>query len=113
MTAPGSPSGSDPHLSIVLTGRNDNFGGDFNERFFRALRFNHRNLTAAGVDHEIVFVEWGPIDGKPYLAELERAIQSWIDRWNDDPRPFVWTKTADQIFENITRYLQRISNSGH
>ena len=31
MTAPGSPSGSDPYLSIVLTGRNDNFGGDFNE----------------------------------------------------------------------------------
>jgi transposase len=26
------------------------------------------------------------------VSELERAIQSWIDSWNDDPRPFVWTK---------------------
>ena len=47
------------------------------------------------------------------VSDLERAIRSWIDSWNDDPRPFVWTKTADQIFENITRYLQRISNPGH
>jgi transposase len=47
------------------------------------------------------------------VAELTDSIQSWIDTWNDAPRPFVWTKTADQIFENITRYLQRISNSGH
>jgi transposase len=47
------------------------------------------------------------------VGELTVSIQSWIDTWNQDPRPFVWTKTADQIFENITRYLQRISNSGH
>ncbi len=47
------------------------------------------------------------------VAALTTSIQSWIDAWNDAPRPFVWTKTADQIFENITRYLQRISNSGH
>ena len=47
------------------------------------------------------------------VGELTASIQSWIDTWNEEPRPFVWTKTADQILENITRYLQRISNSGH
>jgi transposase len=47
------------------------------------------------------------------VAELTRSIQAWIDTWNEAPRPFVWTKTADQILENITGYLQRISNSGH
>jgi transposase len=47
------------------------------------------------------------------VPELTRSIQAWIDTWNQNPRPFVWTKTADQILENITRYLQRISNSGH
>jgi transposase len=47
------------------------------------------------------------------VAELTASIQAWIDTWNQDPRPFVWTKTADQILESITRYLQRISNSGH
>jgi uncharacterized protein (DUF2267 family) len=45
------------------------------------------------------------------VGELIASIQSWIDTWNQEPRPFVWTKTADQILENITRYLQRISNS--
>jgi transposase len=47
------------------------------------------------------------------VAELTTSIQSWIDTWNQNPRPFVWTKTADQILESITGYLQRISNSAH
>jgi transposase len=47
------------------------------------------------------------------VPELTASIQSWIDTWNQDPRPFVWTKTADQILDKITRYLQPISNSGH
>jgi transposase len=47
------------------------------------------------------------------VPELTRSIQSWIDTWNDDPRPFVWTKTADEILDRIARYLQPISNSGH
>ena len=59
-----------PYLSIVLTGRNDDFGGDFNGRLFRALEFNHRALTAAGISHEFVFVEWRPMPAKPYLAHL-------------------------------------------
>jgi hypothetical protein len=59
-----------PYLTIVFTGRNDNFGGDFNGRLFRALRFNHEHLTQAGVSHEFVFVEWRPIEGRPYLATL-------------------------------------------
>jgi transposase len=47
------------------------------------------------------------------VPELTASIQSWIDTWNQDPKPFVWTKTADQILNKITRYLQPISNSGH
>jgi transposase len=47
------------------------------------------------------------------VAELTASIQAWIDTWNENPRPFVWTKTADQILDTIARYLQRISNSGH
>lgn len=59
-----------PYLTIVVTGRNDDFGGDFNGRFFRALRFNHDRLAAAGVSHEFLFIEWRPLDGRPYLATL-------------------------------------------
>jgi hypothetical protein len=61
-----------PYLSIVLTGRNDNFGGDFNQRLFSALAYNHRLLTGAGVEYDVVFVEWRPVPGRPLLADLIR-----------------------------------------
>ena len=60
----------DPYLTIVVTGRNDDFGGDFNSRFFQALRFNHQCLGDAGVSHEFVFVEWRPVECRPLLATL-------------------------------------------
>ena len=47
------------------------------------------------------------------VAELEQSIRIWIDTWNDDPKPFVWTKTADQILDSIATYCQRINASGH
>jgi hypothetical protein len=68
MTADGTP-----YVSIVVTGRNDDFGGDFNGRFFRAFNFNHEQLTQAGIPYELVFVEWRPIAGRPYLASLLEA----------------------------------------
>ena len=40
-------------------------------------------------------------------SELEQAIYTYIDRTNDEPKPFVWTKTADQILQSITRFCQR------
>ncbi len=33
------------------------------------------------------------------VNELEADIQAWIEAWNEDPKPFVWTKTADEILE--------------
>ena len=47
------------------------------------------------------------------VGELNADIRAWIQTWNDDPKPFVWTKTADQILESITRYCTRINESGH
>jgi hypothetical protein len=64
MSAPPSP-----YISIIITGRNDNFGGDFNTRLRRALEFNHAHLTARGIPHEFVLVEWRPMPGKPWLSE--------------------------------------------
>ena len=37
----------------------------------------------------------------------------WIDRWNDNPTPFAWTKTADEILERRAAYLDRIPGAGH
>jgi len=59
-----------PYLSIILTGRNDDFGGDFNDRLFRALEFNHHHLRQRGITHEFIFCEWRPVPGKPWLAEV-------------------------------------------
>jgi transposase len=43
------------------------------------------------------------------VAELERAIQEFLDANNDDPKPFVWTKTADEILASIARFAQKTS----
>ena len=47
------------------------------------------------------------------VQNLERDIRDWIVLWNDNPRPYVWVKTADQILASIARYCDRISNSRH
>ena len=47
------------------------------------------------------------------VRELEADIRSWIATWNDNPRPYVWTKTADQILASIARYCIRINDSQH
>jgi transposase len=45
--------------------------------------------------------------------ELEAAIAGWIDHWNEDPKPFVWHKSADEILDTLAGYCERISDSGH
>jgi transposase len=47
------------------------------------------------------------------VRQLNADIRAWIDTWNEQPRPYVWTKTADQILESIATYCNRISDSGH
>jgi len=45
--------------------------------------------------------------------ELEQAITRYLEATNQDPKPFIWTKTADQILASIARFCVRISDSGH
>jgi hypothetical protein len=47
------------------------------------------------------------------VRDLNTDIRAWIEARNDNPRPFVWTKTADQILESIARYCERINESRH
>jgi transposase len=47
------------------------------------------------------------------VRELVASIRTWIANWNDDPRPFVWHKTADQILDSLAPYCQRINDSRH
>jgi transposase len=45
--------------------------------------------------------------------ELERAITEFLDVHNADPKPFTWTKSADQILDSLARFCRRTSDSGH
>ena len=47
------------------------------------------------------------------VQQLNADIRSWIEHWNENPRPYVWTKTADQILDSIARYCTRINDSRH
>jgi transposase len=47
------------------------------------------------------------------VQALEADIRAWIETWNEDPRPFVWTKTADEILDSIAAFCQRTSGAGH
>lgn len=46
-------------------------------------------------------------------ADLETAILAYIDQTNAEPKPFIWTKSADTILASVGRFCQRISNSDH
>jgi transposase len=43
--------------------------------------------------------------------QLEDAIRQYLDIYNADPKPFVWTKSADDILASIERFCLRTSNS--
>ena len=45
--------------------------------------------------------------------ELERAIRRYLELRNADPKPFTWTKSADEILASIARFCQLTSDSGH
>jgi transposase len=45
------------------------------------------------------------------VRDLNTDIRAWIETWNENPRPFVWTKTAEEILDSIARYCTRINES--
>jgi transposase len=47
------------------------------------------------------------------VTDLETDIRTWINEWNKDPKPFVWTKTADEILETLAAYCERLIDSAH
>jgi hypothetical protein len=59
-----------PFLTIVITARHDNYGGDFRDRIAAPLRFNYERLSERNVSYEVVLVEWDPVPGRPLLCEM-------------------------------------------
>jgi transposase len=45
--------------------------------------------------------------------ELESAIEQYLEIHNEQPKPFIWTKSADEILLTLARFCKRICDSGH
>lgn len=112
------PSQLDVHLIL------DNYGTHKTPRIQRWLvrhpRF-HLHFTPTGASWLNLVERWFALLTQKQIKraahrstrELEAAIRQYLAVYNEDPRPFVWTKTADQILESVARFCKRISDSGH
>jgi transposase len=47
------------------------------------------------------------------VVALENDVREWIKNWNQNPTPFVWTKTAEDILQSLSKYIAQISGAGH
>ena len=79
-------------------------------------------MGASRVFHWINLVEcWFPILQRRELARgafrsteaLEQTLSAYIATNNADPKPFAWTKSADEILASVSRFCQRTSGSDH
>jgi hypothetical protein len=58
-------------LSVVIAGRNDNYGGDFRNRLQQCVRWTHNRLTEARIPSEIIFVNYNPLPNDPIEHFIE------------------------------------------
>jgi transposase len=47
------------------------------------------------------------------VQSLESDIRQWIQTWNENPHPFTWVKTADEILNSLAEYMSKISGARH
>jgi transposase len=47
------------------------------------------------------------------VQALEADLRAWTRDWNDNPKPFIWTKTAEQILQSLGRLITRIKGERH
>lgn len=50
---------------------------------------------------------------RPSVTALEKDILAWVEVWNEDPKPFVWIKTAEEILASLELLLRRIKGEEH
>lgn len=112
------PARLDVHLIL------DNYGTHKTPRVRRWLlrhpRF-HLHFTPTGASWLNLVERWFAMLTQKQIKrgvhrstrELEAAIREYLAIHNEDPKPFVWTKTADEILKSVARFCKRISDSGH
>lgn len=112
------PEGLDVHLIL------DNYGTHKTPRIHRWLarhpRF-HLHFTPTGASWLNLVERWFAALTEKQIRrgihrstrELEDAIRGYIEISNHHAKPFVWTKTADEILASVALFCKRISDSGH
>ena len=112
------PTDLDVHLIV------DNYGThktDLVRRWFaRRPRF-HVHYTPTSASWLNLVERWFALLSEKQLRrgvhrstiELESAIYHYLDITNNDPKPFVWTKTADQILADVARFCKRTLDTEH
>jgi hypothetical protein len=82
----------------------------------RTSRSTHADLLLADLV-ERWFAElttkWIKRNAHRSVRNLVGSIRTWISNWNDDPKPYVWHKSADEVRDSLSAYRQRINDSGH
>jgi hypothetical protein len=61
----------------------------------------------------VVGLYHNPPERAVVLCADEADARGWVQQWNENPRPFVWKKTAEEILDSLARYLQPISGGEH
>lgn len=112
------PSELDLHLIL------DNYGTHKTPRVRRWLAAHprvHVHFTPTGASWLNLVERWFATLSEKQIKRgahrstraLETAIHEYLTMTNESPKPFVWTKTADEILASVARYCERISDSGH
>ncbi|GAA2899533.1 IS630 family transposase [Streptosporangium fragile] len=77
----------------------------------------HLHVTPTGSSWPNLVERWfaEPTAGRLHHSAqaLERDIRAWIADGNDNPRPYAWAKTSDEILQALASYCRRIKDSGH
>jgi transposase len=112
------PAGLDVHLIL------DNYGTHKTQRIRRWLaqrpRF-HLHFTPTSASWLNLVERWFATLTEKQIrrgvhrstVELENAIRGFIEYHNQNPKPFVWTKSADQILDSVARFCKRTLDSVH
>jgi len=110
------PEGLDVHL--ILDNYSTHKTPDIRRWLLRHPRFHLHFTPTSGSWLNMVERWFGELTTKKIkrgahttVHNLERDIREWIELWNENPRPYVWVKTADQILASLARYCERVSSA--
>ena len=93
------PENQRPYISFVIAGRNDNYGGDFNDRLQNSFNLLAAQLEEYQLDSEFILVNYNPMRKKPPLFE---SIEWPKDRRQCKIRIITVPEQIHKTYENPT-----------